>query len=294
MREVSDRRKVNEGNAHLNLPFRASFIGEGSALSMKIQEIKSHSDVCQLCSGTGWKTVNSSSDARVTRCDCRLKTRSLSLLASARIPKRYEHCELSNFEFEGPHKGLAAARMAACRFVEEYPVENNGLLIIGSIGSGKTHLAVGIIKELATSKGVGCLFYDYRELLKQIQNSYNDSVKATELDVLRPVFETEVLVLDELGAVKPTEWVWDTVSLILNTRYNDKRTTIITTNFPDEPGQDVSANPNSEFARAQRSVRRETLGDRIGERMRSRLHEMCRVIMMEGKDFRQLRSASFH
>lgn len=261
---------------------------------MKAQEIKSHADVCQLCGGSGWKTVNSGSDARVTRCDCRLKARSTSLLASARIPKRYEHCELSNFEFDGPHRGLAPARMAACRFVEEYPLDGNGLLIIGSIGAGKTHLAVGIIKELATSKGVGCLFYDYRELLKQIQNSYNDTVKATELDVLRPVFEAEVLVLDELGAVKPTEWVWDTVSLILNTRYNDKRTTIITTNFLDEPGQDVSVNPNSEFGRAQRSVRRETLGDRIGERMRSRLHEMCRVIIMEGKDFRQLRSASFH
>jgi DNA replication protein DnaC len=259
---------------------------------MKVKEIGSAAAVCPLCNGTGWKMVRSSADSRVTRCDCRLQARSTSLLASARIPKRYEHCELSNFEFDGPHRGLAPARMAACRFVEEYPVENNGLLIIGSIGAGKTHLAVGIIKELSKSKGVSCLFYDYRELLKQIQNSYNDSVKATELEVLRPVFETEVLVLDELGAVKPTEWVWDTVSLILNTRYNDKRTTIITTNFADEPGQDVI--PTSEFGRAQRSARKETLGDRIGERMRSRLHEMCRVIKMEGEDFRQkFRSASF-
>ena len=115
----------------------------------------------------------------------------------------------------------------------EYPVDSTGLLLIGSIGVGKTHLAVGIIKELILSKSISCLFYDYRELLKQIQNSYNDSVRATELEVLRPVFDTEILVLDELGAVKPTEWVWDTVSLILNTRYNDNRTTIITTNFPD-------------------------------------------------------------
>src|SRR4030081_1399094 len=155
-------------------------------------------------------------------------------------------------------------------------MDDTGLLLIGGIGVGKTHLAVGIIKELVLGKGIGCLFYDYREWLKQIQNSYNDSVKATELDVLRPVFETEVLVLDELGAIKPTECVWDTVSLILNTRYNDNRTTIITTNFPDEAGQDPYANP-SEFGRAQRAVRRETLGDRIGDRMRSRLHEMCRT-----------------
>ncbi len=109
-------------------------------------------------------------------------------------------------------------------------------------------------------------------MLKQIQNSYNDSVKATELEVLRPVFDTEVLVLDELGAVKPTEWVWDTVSLILNTRYNDNRTTIITTNI-----RTSAAAGNTDRAHAALLATRH-LGDRIGERMRSRLHEMCRII----------------
>src|SRR5207248_1906811 len=245
--------------------------------------MKVAAEVCGLCGGTGWKSAEKS---RVVRCDCRLKHRAESLLTAARIPKRYEHCELSNFEFEGPHAHLMKSRMAACKFVEEYPIDNTGLLLIGSIGTGKTHLAVGIIKELVVSKGVPCLFYDYRELLKHIQNSYNDSVRATELEVLRPVFDTEVLVLDELGAVKPTEWVWDTVALILNTRYNDSRTTIITTNFDDEPAAAVIG--------ARGAARSETLGDRIGERMRSRLHEMCRIIRMEGDDFRQkFRSASF-
>jgi DNA replication protein DnaC len=252
--------------------------------------MKVAAEVCPLCSGSGWKSAGS--DRRVVRCDCRTKVRAESLLAAARIPKRYEHCELSNFEYDGPHANLMQARMGACKFVEGYPLDNTGLLLIGSIGVGKTHLGVGIIKELLLSKGIPCLFYDYRELLKQIQNSYNDSVKVTELDVLRPVFETEVLVLDELGAVKPTEWVWDTVSLILNTRYNNNRTTIITTNYPDDAARD--SNGTSEFARAQRAARGETLGDRIGERMRSRLHEMCRIIKMEGADFRQThRSASF-
>src|SRR5437763_8411331 len=246
--------------------------------------MKVAAEVCPVCGGSGWKFAGA--DRRVVRCDCRTKHRADALLAAARIPKRYEHCELSNFEFDGPHSNLMRARMEACKFVEQYPLDNAGLLLIGSIGVGKTHLGVGIIKELITSKGIACLFYDYRELLKQIQNSYNDSVKATELDVLRPVFETEVLVLDELGAVKPTEWVWDTVSLILNTRYNDNRTTIITTNFDDRPAGAV-AGPRG-------AAREETLGDRIGERMRSRLHEMCRIVKMEGEDFRQkFRSASF-
>ncbi len=258
---------------------------------MKVSE-----EVCPLCEGTGWRKIAAGRDRRVTRCNCRLQARTQALLAAARIPRRYQHCELSEFDtrFEGAPAVLERALLEVRNFVEHYPVENSGLLLIGPIGVGKTHLAVGIIKELILNKGIGCLFYDYRELLKQIQNSYNASVQATELDVLRPVFEIEVLALDELGAVKPTEWVWDTVSLILNTRYNDNRTTIITTNYPDDPGQDPYANPATEFGRAQRAVRRETLGDRIGERMRSRLHEMCRIVKLDGQDFRQkFRSASF-
>jgi DNA replication protein DnaC len=244
---------------------------------------------CPLCEGTGWKTLEYPGKAsRVTRCDCQLSARTEKLLKAAHLPVRYEHCTLAEFDinFQGIHRSLATARLAAGRFVEEYPLEKTGLLLIGPIGVGKTHLAVGIIQELIRSKGVPCLFCDYRELLKQIQNSYNTSVQTTELEILRPVFEAEVLVLDELGAVKPTEWVWDTVSHILNTRYNDKRTTIITTNFSDQPAGQASG-PRG-------AAREETLGDRIGERMRSRLHEMCRVVQMDGSDFRQrVQSANF-
>jgi len=272
------------------------FILAKNLLKRQSQYMKVAAEVCPKCEGTGWRPITSGADRRVTRCDCRLQERSQALLAAARIPKRYEHCELSNFEFEGPHRDLAPARMAACRFVEEYPIENTGLLFVGGVGVGKTHLAVGIIKELIASKGIPCLFYDYRELLKQIQNSYNQSVQATELEVLRPVFETEVLVLDELGAVKPTQWVWDTVSLVLNTRYNDNRTTVITTNFENLKERDrPHSNASSQSSEAARhSNDRETLGDRITERMRSRLLEMCRTVNVQGGDFRQtLRSASF-
>jgi len=266
-------------------------------LKKKLILTKTQAEVCPLCEGTGWKTLPARSsapkDRRVTRCDCQLRARNQTLLAAANIPRRYEHCELASYtiDFPGANPSLAFAHLAASKFAQEYdPRDGTGLLIIGKIGTGKTHLAVGITKDLILNKGISCLFYDYRELLKEIQNSYNAAVQTTELDVLRPVFEADVLVLDELGAVKPTEWVWDTVSLILNTRYNDNRTTIITTNFEDQP----AAGANGSVSPARAASRSETLGDRIGERMRSRLHEMCRVIRMEGEDFRQkFRSASF-
>ena len=244
---------------------------------------------CALCHGSGWRAVEGPGK-RVRRCDCQLQGRSARLLSQARIPARYQHCDLADYDpnFNGANSSLASARLAAGRFVEEYPVEKTGLLFTGSIGVGKTHLAVGIIRELIVGKGVPCLFCDYRELLKEIQNSYNPSVSATEMSILRPVFDAEVLVLDELGAVKPTEWVWDTVSLVLNSRYNDVRTTIITTNLPDQSAAGAVRESHG------RGPREETLGDRIGERMRSRLHEMCRKVEMTGEDFRQkVKSASF-
>ena len=125
---------------------------------------------------------------QATRCECIRRLQGERLLEAARIPRRYRHCELSNFEHEGPFRSLASAHMASLRFVGEFPLESAGLLLTGPIGCGKTHLAVGIAKELITQKNTGCLFYDYRELLKEIQNSYNSSVQVTEMDVLRPVF----------------------------------------------------------------------------------------------------------
>ena len=235
---------------------------------------------CPICGGSGWKDVGSGHDRRVTRCDCLLRTQAKHLLQAAEIPARYRDCDFSTYQTNGTD-GLAATKLKIQSWASQYPLDRSGLLLIGPSGVGKTHLAVAALKEL-TGKGLHCLFCDYRELLKQIQNSYNPSVQTTELDLLRPVFETDIVLLDDLGAVKPSEWVWDTVSIILNTRYNEKRTTLITSNFLDGPSASADGTVGP-----RRSAREETLGDRVGERMRSRLFEMCSLVLVNGKDYRQ-------
>lgn len=261
-------------------------------------------DVCPVCGGLGVTLVRRDGEQFAAECSCRTQRKSGLRLKRARIPERYAHCSLESFDagFRGADPSLSKALMTTRHFANNYPLETagRGLLLTGSIGAGKTHLAVGLLRELIEQRGATGVFFDYRDLLKQIQHSYNPQVATTELQVLQPVFQAEVLVLDELGAVKPTDWVWDTVAHVLNTRYNDKKTTIITTNYANLPpallsspvfDRDVSRPGAGTAARA---MREETLGDRIGERMRSRLQEMCITVSMHGDDFRQtVRRASF-
>lgn len=241
--------------------------------------------VCRICDGVGLVRDLDATGRWISRaCECQTMEREERRLAAARIPERYRHCSLESYEiYHGADASLGEALRTARRFAEEFPVNTagRGLLFTGSIGVGKTHLAVGVLRRLIRERGVHGLFCDYRELLKNIQNSYNPQVSTTELELLKPVFAAEVLVLDDLGAQKPNEWVWDTVALILNTRYNDNQTTIVTTNYADAPAGGGS------LTDAERAGREPTLGDRIGDRMRSRLAEMCVRVKMIGDDLRQ-------
>jgi DNA replication protein DnaC len=224
-------------------------------------------EVCSSCSGSGWEFVE---DKGVRPCRCRNNERRAKLLADARIPMLYKESRLQIYQ---PAKGNLSQLRAynyAHTLVRNYPNNDRGILLMGSVGVGKTHLSTGILHALI-EKGIACRFYEYRSLLKEIQNSYNPNTKMTEMSILAPLFEYEVIVLDELGAAKPSEWVQDTIGLIINGRYNEKKLTILTTNYLDE-GQ---------------SVVDETLGDRIGVRLRSRLYQMCKTIVVEGEDYRR-------
>ena len=226
---------------------------------------------CSLCDDTGWRPVERDGVQRVERCECWREALTERLLAEAHIPPRYRRCDLDNFR--DYNDSLSRAVVRARKFAEGFPGEiDRGLFFIGHPGVGKTHLAVAVLKIVIRQKGARGMFYDTRELLRVIRSTYNPTVQTAEMDVLRPVMHADLLVLDDLGAEKTSEWVEETLNLIVNTRYNERRATIFTSNY--EIKDDVT-DPDS-------------LPVRVGFRMWSRLHEMCDFLKLDGVDYREL------
>jgi len=222
-------------------------------------------DLCPKCGGTGLEIVP---DKGARICSCRKLKAQSGQFERVGLPRRYDNYHFNNYKPR--NESQTNALMASIDLVKNFPVDR-GLLLMGNVGVGKTHLAVSILKGLTLERGVACRFYDFATLLKEIQDSYNSNTHTSELGVLAPVLNVPVLVLDELGASKPTEWVRDTMAHVINTRYNDRRLTIFTTNYLDQRPTD----------------RDEVLEDRIGTRLRSRLYEMCNTVVMLGEDYRK-------
>jgi DNA replication protein DnaC len=224
---------------------------------------------CEMCHDSHWVIERVDGVDRARRCDCWRAAMAEQQLAQARIPRGYLHCELVNFEQQTD--SLRDAHRRARAFIDAFPVPDKGLLLHGRHGVGKTHLAVAILKEVIRGKGGRGFFYETRDLLKLVRDTYAGG-DATEMEVLRPVLDADLLVLDDLGAEKTSEWVQETLGLVVNTRYSERRPTIFTTNLVDSPNPE---DLNSMIVK-------------IGARTRSRLFEMCEWVEMDGFDTRQV------
>lgn len=258
--------------------------------------------VCERCGGRGWILEDDGGAGTAIACECQAENVVPRLLAQAGIPERYRRCSFETFMVDAPDPGerheLLRAKKLSQRYVDEFPTEEGrfterGLVFTGPTGVGKTHLAVAVLSGLIQRYRVHARFADCTALIHRLQSTFEPDSDRGKREVLEPVIGAEVLLLDDLGANKSSEWVSEILYLILNERYSARLPTLVTTNLrleKDQPRADALASGvlGSRSEPGPLAVpERESMYRRLPASLVSRLHEMTRPIRIEVKDFRR-------
>lgn len=233
---------------------------------------------CDKCSGDGREQYYTESGySYVKPCkSCGVLHKNLKLYNLAGIPSKY-HSVSEVSTFHPRHDTHQDALIYVKKYVDQYPV-HRGFLLMGASGLGKTHLAICAISELTLERGVSCLFVDFFDLLNDLKSAYSEG--RPENQVINPLIDTEVLVIDELGKGRANEWELGVLDQLISKRYNSTKDTIITTNY-------ITKDINLKYNRDSKEI----LEFRVGDRIASRLFDMCEFFYLEGKDFRRMAAA---
>lgn len=237
------------------------------------------SDPCPKCGGLGLLR----GETGTYPCPCQQELARQRRVNRIGIPPAFAGATLDSY-IAGPtsYPALMAARRYVAEFIPGQTRE--GVMFTGTVGVGKTHLAIGILRELVAEKGVEARMVDMRTMIDQLRSSYDrrdENSQESHGQILRPIFSNDVILIDDLGAAKFSEWVMETVELVIGKCYNEALPLIITTNLANRGAGDGGEN---EYARV---ARPDNLGDRIGMRAWSRLQQMCKVVQLIGPDWRR-------
>jgi len=249
--------------------------------SAALAEICSCVPACELCGGTGHRQVQLRDRVRVGRCRCQKLPDRIELFNRANIPARHANSSFTSFQPE-LNPGVSGGYRVCQSWVGGYQHgrENRGLILFGGVGQGKTHLLVSMLRALIMEHGVEARFVEFSHLLSQLKEGYDSGTG--ESTTLVPLVRVPVLAIDELGKGRGSEWELGIIDQLVSHRYNALGTILASTNYEPKPSTGI-AQPN--FVQPDRV---QSLGDRVGDRVLSRLREMCQNLRLDGEDIRHL------
>ena len=243
---------------------------------------------CHFCDGVGF--VMSRDDLgreTATRCECKIIERKIDLFNRAKIPSQFYDATYDNFDIKSDPTLKAALAQSKFLLKNYHKGLWQGLLFMGGVGVGKTRLVCTMIRDYTLTHSIPCLFREFSALLSEIKTGYDQGL--SESHVLDHINNIEILVVDELGKGRGSEWEINILDTIISNRYNMRKTTIFTTNYTNNKRTTYKDRPNLKNSNegSPEGFRLETLEQRVHPRIYSRLREMCHFVEINSSDFRK-------
>lgn len=244
---------------------------------------------CPICDGEG-VTFDQGEDGygMVTDCPaCTNLRRRVDVFNGAKLPARYHNKSFEDFQRyrnddpARPHGNLVDVATTVYDKAITFVPGDVGILLVGAVGTGKTHLLSALVRHLTLEKGFYCRFIEFTHLLSDLREAYENHQAAAS--IVERLASVEVLAIDELGKGRKTDWQLSIIDELISKRYNRELSTFFTSNYPlAAPKVQRSALIDTDTNAFRRSASVETLADRVGESLVSRLCEMTDVVSIEG------------
>jgi DNA replication protein DnaC len=236
-------------------------------------------DVCPACQNQGHILVtDEEGNAYARACDCRFLDQRIARFNEARIPARFARTSLDDYKERDPTQ--KKAKYAFLQYRDDYTAGQRGLLVWGKPGVGKTHLVCSLMSYLTLERGISCRYVEFMQLIFDLKKDFAEG--RWESSTLSPLLSVEVLLIDELGKGRNSEWEIAVLDELVSSRYNSGKTLLATSNYLPRATPGVAAPVTMEGGMRIPG----TLDERLGDRIFSRLTEMCQFMEVTGDDYR--------
>ncbi len=235
--------------------------------------------------------------------ECEVRKRHVKLYNRARIPKNYAQSQLLRSDRNKSNSHIFSLLTTITRNYRKNKKPSRhfsqasdsgaaprGLVLMGTPGTGKTHLMAGFAYQCTITHGISCVFHPFDKLLSELKEGY--STGKSEMEIIAPLLSADFLIIDDLGKGRNTEWELNILDTLITERYNSNTPIMVTSNHTESEKTTIKERLRTKDKSEEDKFITDTLHKRVGERIYSRLREMCYFETLAGPDRREMKSGA--